>query len=93
MFWSSSDCRRGEIQSRRIESVSVTAVRGTPLSPQFTALGIECIRQGQIEVGVIEHDGRELSALGASVSTPDSTRAASRSETVRKVAEIVPQKR
>ena len=27
----------------------------------------QCIRQGQIEVGVIEHEGREFSALGASV--------------------------
>ena len=26
-----------------------------------------CIRQGQIEVGVIEHEGREYSALGSSV--------------------------
>jgi len=26
-----------------------------------------CIRQGQVEVGVIEHDGREHSALGSSV--------------------------
>ena len=27
-----------------------------------------CFRQGQVEVGVIEHEGREYSALGASVS-------------------------
>lgn len=27
-----------------------------------------CERQGQIEVGVIEHDGREFRALGASVA-------------------------
>ena len=27
-----------------------------------------CIRQGQVEVGVIEHEGREYHALGASVS-------------------------
>jgi hypothetical protein len=27
-----------------------------------------CVRQGQVEVGVIEHEGREFSALGASVS-------------------------
>ena len=26
-----------------------------------------CIRQGQIEVGIIEHDGREFSALGATI--------------------------
>ena len=26
-----------------------------------------CVRQGQIEVGVIEHQGREFSALGATV--------------------------
>ena len=26
-----------------------------------------CFRQGQIEVGIIEHDGREFSALGATV--------------------------
>lgn len=26
-----------------------------------------CVRQGQIEVGVIEHNGREFTALGASV--------------------------
>ncbi len=26
-----------------------------------------CIRQGQVEVGVIEHEGREFAALGASV--------------------------
>jgi hypothetical protein len=26
-----------------------------------------CIRQGQIEVGVIEHEGREFTALGSSV--------------------------
>ena len=26
-----------------------------------------CIRRGQVEVGVIEHDGREYSALGPSV--------------------------
>lgn len=26
-----------------------------------------CIRQGQVEVGVIEHEGREFSALGATV--------------------------
>jgi hypothetical protein len=27
----------------------------------------KCLRQGQIEVGVIEHEGREFSALGATV--------------------------
>jgi hypothetical protein len=27
-----------------------------------------CVRNGQIEVGVIEHEGREFSALGASVN-------------------------
>lgn len=26
-----------------------------------------CIRQGQIEVGIVEHQGREFAALGASV--------------------------
>jgi hypothetical protein len=26
-----------------------------------------CLRQGQIEVGIIEHEGREFSALGATV--------------------------
>ena len=26
-----------------------------------------CVRQGQIEVGIIEHEGREFSALGATV--------------------------
>lgn len=26
-----------------------------------------CVRQGQVEVGVIEHQGREFAALGASV--------------------------
>ncbi len=26
-----------------------------------------CVRQGQVEVGVIEHEGREFSALGATV--------------------------
>src|SRR5436305_15243109 len=26
-----------------------------------------CVRQGQIEVGIIEHEGREFAALGASV--------------------------
>lgn len=26
-----------------------------------------CIREGQVEIGVIEHEGREFSALGASV--------------------------
>ena len=26
-----------------------------------------CVRQGQIEVGIIEHQGREFSALGATV--------------------------
>ena len=26
-----------------------------------------CVRQGQVEIGVIEHEGREFSALGASV--------------------------
>ena len=26
-----------------------------------------CVRQGQIEVGVIEHQGRDFSALGATV--------------------------
>jgi hypothetical protein len=26
-----------------------------------------CVRQGQIEVGIIEHRGREFSALGATV--------------------------
>ncbi len=26
-----------------------------------------CVRQGQIEVGIIEHEGHELSALGATV--------------------------
>lgn len=26
-----------------------------------------CVRQGQIEVGIIEHEGREFSALGAAV--------------------------
>lgn len=26
-----------------------------------------CVRQGQIEVGIIEHDGHEFSALGATV--------------------------
>ena len=32
-----------------------------------------CVRQGQIEVGVIEHEGREFTALGASVVGPDIT--------------------
>ncbi len=32
-----------------------------------------CVRQGQIELGVIEHDGREFSALGASVIGTDIT--------------------
>ena len=32
-----------------------------------------CIRQGQIEIGVIEHEGREFSALGASVIGPSIT--------------------
>jgi hypothetical protein len=27
----------------------------------------QCVRQGQIEIGVIEHEGREFSALGATV--------------------------
>lgn len=27
----------------------------------------ECIRHGQIEVGIVEHEGQEFSALGASV--------------------------
>ena len=27
----------------------------------------QCIRQGQIEVGIIEHEGHEFSALGATV--------------------------
>ena len=27
----------------------------------------QCVRQGQIEVGIIEHEGREFSALGATV--------------------------
>ena len=27
----------------------------------------KCVRHGQIEVGIIEHNGREFSALGASV--------------------------
>lgn len=27
----------------------------------------KCVRQGQIEIGIIEHNGREFSALGASV--------------------------
>lgn len=26
-----------------------------------------CVRQGQVEVGIIEHEGREFAALGASV--------------------------
>jgi hypothetical protein len=26
-----------------------------------------CVRQGQIEIGVIEHEGREFSAMGATV--------------------------
>ena len=26
-----------------------------------------CVRQGQIEIGIIEHEGREFSALGATV--------------------------
>src|SRR5687767_1197597 len=26
-----------------------------------------CVRQGQVEIGVIEHEGHEFSALGASV--------------------------
>lgn len=26
-----------------------------------------CVRQGQIEVGIIEHEGREFSALGATI--------------------------
>lgn len=26
-----------------------------------------CVRQGQVEVGIIEHEGREFSALGATV--------------------------
>jgi hypothetical protein len=26
-----------------------------------------CIRQGQVEIGIIEHEGREFSALGATV--------------------------
>ncbi len=29
--------------------------------------GTHCERQGQIEVGIIEHEGREYAALGASV--------------------------
>ena len=32
-----------------------------------------CVRQGQIEVGVIEHEGHEFSALGASVVGTDIT--------------------
>ncbi len=27
----------------------------------------KCVRQGQIEIGIIEHEGREFSALGATV--------------------------
>jgi len=27
----------------------------------------KCVRQGQIEIGIIEHEGREYSALGATV--------------------------
>ena len=32
-----------------------------------------CVRQGQIEIGVIEYEGHEFSALGASVVGPDIT--------------------
>jgi len=32
-----------------------------------------CVRQGQIEVGVIEHEGREFTAMGSSVIGVDVT--------------------
>ena len=32
-----------------------------------------CVRQGQIEIGIIEHEGRKFSALGATVQGPSIT--------------------
>ena len=36
-------------------------------------MNMYCVRKGQIEVGVIEHEGLEFTALGASVIGPDIT--------------------